>query len=221
METLAKKIHNKVYASAESFCEVVTQDEQKQDFETTQSLRRLGFGSFQGAREMEKYQISTIKRSEASDFAKWFNKLLLNPDYKIITYGNLMNVLGKYDLYLGNSDQYLKEIPEFAAKKILQHSSLLRSNGWNKNLFFGHYTSSPSYFVCAGFTDFHKPVCTIGRELCYDEECKKQPFKLMFPHLDPIIVSPLVYRHKIVALDIVTAWDRESLDPEVVNEIQN
>lgn len=227
METVAKQIQNKILTAVETIRELPSQVA-ADNKPHIKDLIALGFTSCSDVVEHSTVTEALSNLEKETDFKNWLNGLLINPEYKVVTYGNLMRIIEKYHLFIAHSSNYLKEIPKFAAEKVIKHSKLKRSKGLDCNLFnwgdyrYNHERSKPTYFICAPIADFKPPICAIGRELCYDDSCKKESFRFKWPSMDPIIVSPLISKeHGVLLLDIVAAWDREASDPEIVNELQN
>lgn len=233
MQTIAEEVQNKL---AKHLVEVNVFEEVKNSFDDEtksayQFIKKIGGRKVSNVLQMTKEEDEN-KNPEALNLLKQkIKELQLDPRWKIITYGSLMNILTEHNLVLGGLNKYEKEIPEKNAKKMLEYSKCERTHihpvdysplfNFKQNIY---YTPSDlKFYVCASADNFQSHMRNqIGQELVYSNVFEKQKFEWSLPNPDPIIVSPLIYEfngNRFLLIDVVTSWDREA--GLIVNEMEN
>lgn len=175
-------------------------------------------------------------KKEIADFKEKF------PNYKLISYAQVDEILKKWDLYLGPTIKYVEQIPPQNAKEVVDYLNItcrdlsirvfanisrpLCATGFcvqetNRD-WYGKsniLSSNNKLYICAPMSHFDKKdINILEREIYYQET----PTFKMIPAtkvMDPIVLAPLVFKSTIgqnlKMFHVVTAWGPESEDSYV------
>lgn len=198
-----------------------------------------GFNNTQHANDVALLKVRRENTQIISTLKQKLTMLARNPNFKVTTLARLLPILEKYDLYLGSVSNYIKEIPIKNAKDILEYQKIIHSRSQycvacagsmplTYSIVNNSHTNGTSYFICGSLDNFAdtKDRVVVEREVIYDPNMKRV-FKLQngAPDPDPIVIHPIITGNRDIdkygLIDIVTAWDREALDPVVTNEKMN
>jgi len=206
-------------------------------------LKGLGIGQAEQVRKAEAEMAKRNNINRLNVVNSTIKTLLSNPLYgKTITFAKLCKVLAKYNLHIGKASDYIKEIPIKNAKEILEYAKTKRTQYFYRSAGTiplstlllderAEYRSSgvENLYICGSLDNFResKDRHTIGREIVYNSSLNAAGFRLEkgVPSPDPIVVNLILTGNnevdKLGLFDIVTAWDREAADPEILDEKKN
>jgi hypothetical protein len=181
-----------------------------------------------------KKQIDNLKNLKNS-----LDDIRLKYPYKIISFAQIVRILEKYDLYIGNSRSYTDIIPQYNAKQISDYLNNIQNKGISVSLDSSYpissqnYPSYPSYsnnkcsfYICAPHSMFEtKDKNIVGREVFYDSSLTVKLKFVPAPIKDPIVLNPLFIDNPLakdlMLFHIVTAWGPEAKEPDVLNFLEN
>jgi len=255
----AEQIHKEFFQSFEksehqliaTINKLQSTDRDVSNYESYVELSNLGFrasSTVKKARETvnNKSQLTTDLVNLQALTLK-LEELKLKYPYKIISYGQIMTILEKYNLFMGRSEAFTGIIPVENAKHINNYSkSFPQKNHYNSQIeVLGGIkeTTKPvcvqeiqesrgfHFFICALFEMFEKKKdqFVVGREIFYDPSLVASleyvPTKLDFKVEDPIVLHPIYIDNQIAKdlklFHVVSAWGPEAKEPEIFNEILN
>lgn len=216
MEQVIQKIHNEfdtaVDAIVKSLDEYKKESERKKeevknvDNETKEKaevLKKAGFINTHPVRELQKIEKENISVYEASKQSEEFAKKLRKttefyqnffPFHKFILYPQVIDILEKYDLYLGHTNLYKENVPEKNVEEIKDFFAnyevkIIRDGefavgGWRRSIIPfikkgeplcsaepSHNTKDIQCYICAPRKEFvnDKGVISVERELFYNK----------------------------------------------------
>lgn len=260
METVAKRIHTEFLESFENseknliqkINELEKTNRDTSNFQTFEELSSLGFSNSQTI--VKATNVTSDKRKMTYDLQNLqklqiqINEVKMKYPYKIISYGQIINILEKYNLYISRSENYIDIMPEENAKQIVNYSNIFKNmfNGARAkdNLILGNIADSHkpicaqyiyelnrqlfNYFVCAPHEMFKKANdrFIVGREIFYNPNMlikyKHVPTTVV---LDPIVLHPIWIDNPIAKMlklfHVVTAWGPEAKEPAIFNQQMN
>lgn len=210
-------------------------------------LYSLGFSNSKSVVETKNkalgFNQSVSNLNKFKDLQTIVDNLRLKYPYKIISYGQIIRILEKYNLYISKSNNYIDAIPEANAKQILDYTKNVKSN-----IQSGHYTGvrpiaaqdveknsayrtgyNDNFYVCGLFDMFKQSDnrFVVGKEIFHDHELdvkfKYEAPKASWP--DPVVLQPLYTGNEIgdslKLFHIVTAWGPEASDPIILDHKNN
>jgi len=149
------------------------------------------------------------------------------PQYKLISYAQVDEILRKWDLYVGPTGKYVEQIPPQNGKEIVDYLKINISRARTTidtplcaTPFSQDYCRGFSnLYICAPLSHFEKrDLNTLEREVYYQES----PTFKMIPAtkvMDPIVLAPLVFQSNIgenlKMFHVITAWGPEAEDSYV------
>lgn len=240
METIATQVHNKI--AREMIKQELLFNEEtlitKEQEKLYESILKFGGVEVENVKNYLSKKEKDNTTTSLNQLKKKVSELQLNPRWKIITYGSLMNILREHNLVLGPLTKYIKEIPSKNAKEMIDYCDKLRTqytlypgtplfnfderNNYSSDRLACVPIEDIRFYVCASIDNFKKQNRhKIGEEIFYDASLKP-PFEFEVPNPDPIVVSPLIWQfgnQRFLLIDVVTSWDREA--GLIVNEMEN
>lgn len=188
---------------------------------------------------------TSSKIEEIKKFKRKLDEIGVKYPYKIISYGQIVEILNKYDLYIGSSSKYIEDIPKSNMEQLKYYlekidkevclcygEKLPISSQDGQEISKNRYSNyneyhNPTLYICAPNTAFDKKNRTvIGREFIYDTFLKPKFKMLANPIIkDPIVLNPLNIEGEIAKslklFHVVTAWGPESMEGNVFNQQMN
>lgn len=224
------QIHNDFYTEVDKLLEmakiqkpVIEIDERLAN--KAERLNRLGFTMSKDVkdytlakRKVEDVNSENEEKQRLIDAINYFSEKY--PNYKFITEASVNKICHKYNLYLGDVNDYIGEVPD-ANLEVMERFEVDKCDKGTE--YMGQWPSpnpgggyglvsmynTATLKICAPKSDFRKDVQ-------YDESTRT--VKQEIP--DPIVLQPVKYKGFPYYL-VVTAWGIESNDSEVANHKMN
>lgn len=213
----------------------------------------MGFKSIREVNENQKRinnkNSLNSRKVSLTKFYEMTTQMSLYLNYRIITMPQVIQILEKYNLFIGPVNRYQGSMPRHAAEQLLNYKKAWNSyhrpdlnlnhrkithayfdetepicaqnNGYNSGL-----SNINKLYICAPFGDFDKSKSrnVVGKEIFYNNEIKP-PFEFhpMPPPPDPIVLNPLFFGDSWLDsfkfMHVAAAWGVEA--KEVVNPTSN
>ncbi len=199
------------------------------------------FNNFSSSSTIIKLEkISSLKKNTNKEIDNLKNlknsldDIRLKYPYKIISFAQIIKILDKYDLYIGNSKFYTDIIPEYNAKQISSYLNNVKEkqistyfeSKYPISSQYGNNYNTLSLYICAPHTMFEKKdKNVVGREIFYDSDLTVKLRLSPTPVKDPIVLNPLFIDNPLakdlVLFHVVTAWGPEAKEPDILNFLEN
>lgn len=193
----------------------------------------------------QKFQNLSQNKKEVKALVDELQEIHVKYPYKIIHYSQMINLLEKYNLYVGPTEQYKEHLPPSNAQevsnfvngpKVIERWGMTKGIPLCAQMFreheqYRHYGKSEDQrlYICAPINYFNiKDLAKVGRELYVESDFPE--FKMLeTPNMpvppDPIVLAPIAMRSelgkRLRPFFIVSAWGPEAKDAEVQNPKMN